>query len=84
MLTLKHINLTEEELGMILNFIYEAEDRSEKAMYAKFIDEATLDQKLGLLVMELKDVTKQGHLRKGVMSNLGRGLLHFWTAYRDV
>jgi len=84
MLTLKHLNLNEEELGLMLNFIYEAEEHPEKDLYAQFIDEATLDQKLGLLVMELKDVSKQGHLLKSTASYAGRALLPFWTAYRVI
>jgi len=47
--TLQDLNINEQEMGTFLNFIYEAEDHPEKDMYAKFIDEATTDQKLGLL-----------------------------------
>lgn len=84
MIKLEQINITEAELGEMLNFIYEAENHPEKARYAKFIGEATLDQKLGLLVLELKDVSKQGHLRKSGMSLLGVAFLPFWTAYRII
>ena len=95
MLTLKQLNLSEEELGQFLNYIYEAEDHPEKDLYAQFIDEATLDHKLGLLVAEarkmesleeIKDTTKQGHLAKGVASVAGvvAGLGIFWVAYRGI
>ncbi len=93
MLTLQQLNLTEAELGQFLNSIYEMEDHPEKEYYAKFIDEATLDEKLGLATLEAtkmmlneKDPTKVGHLKKGAMSALGQvaGLGVFWMAYRGI
>lgn len=89
MLTFDQINLTEDELSEYMIYIYEAEDHPEKEMYAKFIGEATLDQKIGLLnqmILEVQDPSKQGHLRKGVMSHLGvvAGLGVFWLAYRGI
>lgn len=92
LLTLEQINLTEEEVGTVLNFIYESEEHPEKDMYAKFIDEATLDQKLSLLTLEAdkmaikaKDPSKQGHIGKGIASAVGAGLFGvFWVAYRIV
>lgn len=88
MLTLKQINLNEEELGLMLNFIYEAEENVEKDLYARFIKEdATLDQKLNLLQMEAmkvqaKDPTKQGHIGKAIASVGGQLFGPFWIAYR--
>lgn len=89
MLTLEQLNLSEEDLNFYLKFIYEAEDHPEKEHYHKFIDEATMDQKLGLLnilVSEIKDPEKQGHLRKAFMSRVGQvaGLGVFWAAYRGI
>ena len=84
MFTLQQINLSEEEVGQMLNFIYEAEEHPEKDLYARFIKEdATLDQKLSMLeglVLEAKDASgakvqdpnKQGHLRKAVSSVVGQ------------
>lgn len=93
MLTLEQLNFTEQEVGDFLNMIYELEDNPEKEMYSRFIDEASLDQKLGLLTLEAekmmmleKDPTKVGHLKKAAMSALGQvgGLGVFWTAYRGI
>lgn len=83
MFTLEQLNLTEQELGDMLNLIYEFEDRPEKEMYAKFIKEdATLDQKLALLMMEVKEPTVK-HGGKAVSSWAGAFLFGpFWVAYR--
>ncbi len=90
MLTLQHINLTEEELGAFLNFLFEGSDEQE--LYEKFIGEATLDQKLGLLEKEAIDTMlteespeyKTKHIRKGIMSSLGTLLGPFWVAKRAI
>jgi hypothetical protein len=91
MLTLKQINLSEEELGQVLNFIYEAEEDPDRDMYARFIkEEATLEQKLNLLQIEAlkvkaEDPSKVGHLKKGAASMVGAGLFGlFWVAYRVI
>jgi len=98
LLTLEQLNLNEDELGTFLNFIYEAEDHPEKELYFRFIDEATKEQKLGLLtklaselyekenLTEIKDPNKQGHLLKGLASHAGMvaGLGVFWVAYRAI
>lgn len=92
LLTLEQLNLTEEDVGVVLNFIYEAEEHPEKDMYTKFIDEATLDQKLSLLTLEAdkmaikaKDPSKQGHIGKGIASVVGVALFGpFWMAYRII
>lgn len=91
-ITLENLNLTENELDELLNFIYEAEDHPEKEMYFKFIGEATLDEKLGLtqkLMIEAEAEAKGkgvGHLKKGAMSMAGQvgGLGVFWVAYRVI
>jgi hypothetical protein len=82
MITLEELNITEQELDQMLNFIYEASENEEREMYARFIKEdATLDQKLALLISEVKE-PKQGHMGKAVMSAAGTLFGPFWVAYR--
>ena len=51
MLTLKQLNMTEQELNDVLCFIYEAEEPSEATNYTRFIKtDASLDQKLKMLI----------------------------------
>ncbi len=89
--TLEELNFSEQDVNEFLGIIYESHPESD--MYTKFVSEASLDQKLGLLTMEAtkmmineKDPTKVGHLKKGAMSTLGLvgGLGVFWLAYRGI
>jgi hypothetical protein len=93
MLTLEQININEQELDQILNFIFENGDHPEKEMYLKFIKEdATLDQKLVIATMEatdssgakVRDPSKQGHMAKAVGSVAGQLFGPFWLAYRVI
>lgn len=89
--TLQELNINEQDLDEVLNFIYKTEEDKDKDLYARFIKEdATLDQKLNLLQMEAmkvqaKDPSKQGHLMKGAASMAGAGIFGiFWVAYRII
>jgi len=83
MLTLEQLNINEQELDQALNFIYESGDHPEKDMYIKFIKEdATLDQKMALMMNEIQDPNKQGHIGKAIASVAGRMFGPFWLAYR--
>jgi hypothetical protein len=88
LLTLEQINLEEQELDQVLNFLYEIDNPEEASLYARFIKEdATLDQKLIMIEAEMakvkaKDPTKQGHMGKAVASVAGQLFGPFWIAYR--
>jgi hypothetical protein len=84
MLTLKQLNLSEEELTEMLSFIFENSDNPEKEFYLRFVKEATLEQKMILMMTEASPEYKTKHIKKGVMSGLGALFGPFWIAKRAI
>ena len=85
MLTLEQLNMSESDLNDMLNFIFEHSTHPEKDLYMKFVKEdATLNQKIAILMMEASPEYKTKHIKKGAMSAIGALFGPFWVAKRAI